>query len=702
MTLSLRKKLLAFSLLLAILPIGVAGRSLLTLTQDELKSSVNDELVTTADQLARELDELFAETWRAPLVLLRNTLESEELDGKTKLSLLTGVKDLRDVTVLQVSIEGSAKPILIAQDAVTARLAEAGLEPGQVLAVTPEQMAQARGATALSVGGVRHVPALDTWLLTVVVPLRGKVGGREATLFAQLDLARVRQRLREHAFTRMGELALVDKEGRAVFDPARTDLGGREVVRQAQRLLRSGSRAAGVTPSTHPDGRRMVAAYAIPTYLPWAVIAERDEAVAYATLGTMTRDIAVWLGIGALAALVGAIAFSRGISRPVLEVAEVARKVGEGDFDSRVRERPAGDEIALLGRSINRMIGGLQERDRVKDVFGRYVTKEVMQAVLDSPGGLDFGGERRKVTIMMTDLRGFTALSERLQPEQVVQMLNEYFEIMVDICVKHRGTINEIIGDALLVIFGAPLNDPHHARQAIACAIDMQLAMGRVNEVIRKMGLPDLEMGIGLNTGEVVVGNIGSKKRTKYAVVGSDVNLTSRIESYTTGGQVLVSEATLRDAGRELVRVDNEMQVEPKGVKRPITIFQVGGIGGDYGLFLPEDAEQLWPPSGEVAVEYAVLEGKHLVASGLAGTLVRLSERCAEVRLVGPLEPLTNVKLQVTRAGAELQGKDVYGKVIKASTETEGCFLVRFTSVPAEVAAYLGRQLPAEARASGH
>ena len=169
---------------------------------------------------------------------------------------------------------------------------------------------------------------------------------------------------------------------------------------------------------------------------------------------------------------------------------------------------------------------------------------------------------------MMTDLRGFTALSERLEPEQVVQMLNSYFEVMVDVVLQYNGTINEIIGDALLVIFGAPQQMPDRAQRAIACSIEMQNAMKEVNERNKKMGLPELEMGIGLNDAEVIVGNIGSSKRSKYGVVGSGVNLASRIESYTVGGQVFISESLRKEVG-EVLRIDGQLEVFPKGSETP-------------------------------------------------------------------------------------------------------------------------------------
>jgi PAS domain S-box-containing protein len=187
---------------------------------------------------------------------------------------------------------------------------------------------------------------------------------------------------------------------------------------------------------------------------------------------------------------------------------------------------------------LKRLAGEVEVRNRfIRETFGRYLTDEVVSTLLDSPSGLQMGGEKRKVTMLMADLRGFTSLSERMDPKWVVSILNRYFSNMVTIVKKYGGTIDEFIGDAMFVLFGAPTWRDDDAQRAVACAVEMQLAMAAVNEQNRIDGLPDVEMGIGLHTGQVIVGNIGSAERLKYGVVGSHVNLTSRIQSFTVGGR---------------------------------------------------------------------------------------------------------------------------------------------------------------------
>jgi adenylate cyclase len=341
-----------------------------------------------------------------------------------------------------------------------------------------------------------------------------------------------------------------------------------------------------------------------------------------------------------------------------------------------------------LSRLLSRTSEDLEKSSElIKRMFGRYLSTEVMNSLLDDPSALELGGERRKVTIMMTDLRGFTALSERLKPEQVVQMLNSYFEIMVDVVLQYNGNINEIIGDALLVIFGAPQEMSNRAQQAIACAIEMQNAMAKVNEQNRAQGLPELEMGIGLNETEVIVGNIGSSKRSKYAVVGSGVNMTSRIESYTVGGQILISESVHQDAG-EFLRIDAQRDVLPKGAEMPLRIYEVGGIAGRYNLTLEGKEPALVTLARQIPLRYTMLEEKDVGKKELEGSVVRLSKTWAEIILGAPVEMLTNLKMNLGDVDENLSVRAFYGKVIKRSEGKEQIHVVHFTSVPPEVDAY--------------
>jgi PAS domain S-box-containing protein len=324
----------------------------------------------------------------------------------------------------------------------------------------------------------------------------------------------------------------------------------------------------------------------------------------------------------------------------------------------------------------------------IRETFGRYLTDEVVATVLESPTGLQIGGEKRKVTMLMSDLRGFTSMSERLPPTRVVTMLNRYLTSMVDVIKKYQGTIDEFIGDAIFVLFGAPAWQEDDAQRAVACAVAMQLAMGAVNEENRKEDLPELEMGIGIHTGQVVLGNIGSAERMKYGVVGSQVNLTSRIQSYTTGGQILISEATRHEVGR-ILKPGKEMEIKAKGIEHPITLCEVLGIGGPHKLLLPETMETLVPLAKAIPLHYEVLEGTQANGAVAKGKLTKLSRKGAEALLDTQVPPFSNLKMRLMGSGgAELPGM-LYGKVLGPAENNARGVSIRFTSVPPEIATLL-------------
>jgi len=353
------------------------------------------------------------------------------------------------------------------------------------------------------------------------------------------------------------------------------------------------------------------------------------------------------------------------------------------------------DLEAAQQRKLHELNAALELRNRfIRETFGSYLSDEIVDVILKK-GGLKIEGEKRRATILMADLRGFTSLSERLPAEDVVAMLNIYLETMTEIIQKYQGTIDEFIGDAILVIFGAPILRPDDPRRAVACAVEMQLAMTSVNDRNRQAGYPEVALGIGINTGEVVMGNIGSKKRIKYAVVGRAVNLTARIESYTVGGQIFISESTLYECG-DICRIDTAMKVMPKGVKKSLTIHEVGGIGGDFQLFLPPKKEITWIELKQrLPVQFIVVDWKHTEELGHRGAITKMSPKMVEIHSEVLPFPLANLRISLYDPDGREISDDLYGKVVAHLSESPPAFLVHFTSVPPEAETFLAKLLGA-------
>jgi adenylate cyclase len=197
-----------------------------------------------------------------------------------------------------------------------------------------------------------------------------------------------------------------------------------------------------------------------------------------------------------------------------------------------------------LAATLNEMAAGLQERDHVKEVFGRYIATQVSDKILH--GQANLGGEARRVSILFSDIRNFTGMSEQMTPQQVVTFLNDYFSEMVDAVFEHNGILDKFLGDGLMAIFGAFGEDQDHPRHAVFAALRMQALLAKINGVRAMAGKDPIAIGVGIHTDEVILGNIGSRKRLEYTVVGDGVNTSSRLQGLNKefGTTILISETT--------------------------------------------------------------------------------------------------------------------------------------------------------------
>jgi adenylate cyclase len=253
-----------------------------------------------------------------------------------------------------------------------------------------------------------------------------------------------------------------------------------------------------------------------------------------------------------------------------------AALVARGDYGKPLPVT-SRDEIGQLILSFNDMVAGLKERDFISNTFGRYVDQEIARKLMARPEATRLGGEKRQVVIMFSDIRDFTPIAENLSPEAIIQLVNGYFSQMVEVLRRHHGIIVDFLGDAILAFFD-PLDGPlvPMVREALQCALEMQQAMLGVNLAWIGRQLPPLRMGIGLHSGEVVVGNIGSETRAKYGIVGAAVNLAHRLQAQARGGEVLLSQDVYRLIKGEVLII-REFQTCLKGIHDPVILYAVGG-----------------------------------------------------------------------------------------------------------------------------
>ncbi len=363
-----------------------------------------------------------------------------------------------------------------------------------------------------------------------------------------------------------------------------------------------------------------------------------------------------------------------------------AEEVSQGNLDVQIPARRSRDEVGRLAASFEGMVEGLKQRDFIRDTFGRYISGEIVDELLNSPDGLKLGGEVRDVTFLVSDLRGFTALSTRLAPDEVVDVVNRFLAPMVEIITKYNGTVDEFQGDGILAFFGAPLAAADDPVRAVACAVEMQRALGEVNEEQRARGMAELHMGIGINTGEVIVGNIGSEKRTKYGAMGTAINMAYRIESHTVSGQVLISPETYRRTA-DFVQVGDTQDLRFKGLEEPVRVYEVRGVRGEYASAMPETAPEAFVDlASPLVVDIFAVEGKEVSENAVSARIARVSKNCVEVESASAFERGANLMLRLAEdAGVSA----VYAKVIKAQDER---LTMRFTSLPEDAEAYLAER----------
>jgi adenylate cyclase len=260
-------------------------------------------------------------------------------------------------------------------------------------------------------------------------------------------------------------------------------------------------------------------------------------------------------------------------------LAWLATRLFAGGYWMNLSQPVFASSLALFGGvSYQYFVEGAEKR-KMKRLFGQYVSKDVYEQLVANPELARLGGQRREMTVLFSDIRGFTTVTERGQPEEIVGMLNEYFTRMVDIVFRHRGTVDKFVGDMVMALFGAPLDDPDHADHAVQAALEMIAELQQLNKGWKAQGrYAELDIGVGVNTGTMIAGNIGSSAIMSYTVIGDAVNLGSRLESLNKqyGTRIIVSDATRRRLkGRYLYRPLGEVVV--KGKTEPVAIFEVTG-----------------------------------------------------------------------------------------------------------------------------
>lgn len=339
-------------------------------------------------------------------------------------------------------------------------------------------------------------------------------------------------------------------------------------------LVSDGRLAAGDVATVELGGERFVASVIDSSGAGGAralVVLQRSLTAELAPYARLQMALLVVFAAGLGMSIVAAVMIARSVTRPVLELAGRARRIVTGDY-SRGKKTRRRDEVGMLSRSFDHMVRGLAEKERVRALLGKVVSPAIAEELLSKE--IELGGEERVVTVLFSDVRNFTSFSEGRKPREVLSLLNLYLTDITGIIERHGGVVDKYMGDAVMALFGAPLEHPGDAERAVATGLEMHDALERLNARLGQSGRPTLECGIGINTDLVVAGNMGSETRLNYTVIGDGVNLAARFEGLTRRYRVplIVSDATRREAPGFVYRELDRVRV--KGKRRAVAIFQ--------------------------------------------------------------------------------------------------------------------------------
>ncbi len=542
-----------------------------------------------------------------------------------------------------------------------------GLEPGLTVS---SPILDARGQVAGVVGSDLALPQLSHFLRDLTI---GKTG-----------LAFILNEKHEVvAYPDPAQITARQDQGGDIFPIQVQSLANHAVVAAFQHYQQGGQDEFPFTTA----GRRYLASFTnFPASFgsPWKVGVIVPEKDFTAEVDHLMSRVLIICFIFLCLSLLTAVFLARLISKPVLQLAAETDRIRNLQVDAPLQLESHITEIQVLTAAIERMKGTLRS-------FMRFAPRQLVQEVVLGEKELILGGERREVTLLFSDLRSFTQFAEHNRPEDVVHVLNLHFDAMIRIIAEQQGYVVDFLGDSLFVAFGALQADPDHAYHAVACAVAMQVTQRELNTRWAEQSLPPLEMGIGINSGSCVVGNMGSLERIKYDVVGHAVNVAARIETLTVGGQVLISAET-REAVVEKVELLGPFTALGKGLENPVQVWEVRRLRDKPELSLPPTVPNLQPVEPPLAVHLRLITGKQIAADLQPATLIRLSLAGAALKTDMPLADFA--PLQVELPGSSGETLYVDGKIVAANQASQE-YIVRFSPLSAAAVTAIDRLLVA-------
>lgn len=336
-----------------------------------------------------------------------------------------------------------------------------------------------------------------------------------------------------------------------------------------------------ITPIHYQD---LIAGHALVTYSKSALTQSLHETISAITAATIFM---ILLGI------ITAYFVGKRISRPIYDLMNASQAIRQGDYGYRIVEH-RNDEIGFLIHAFNNMANGLLEKNQVENAFSRFVSPKVAKQIMSNLDKVSLGGKRVEATALFADIVGFTSLSERLPAEDIATLLNEYFSYISQASQLYHGTIDKYMGDCAMIVFGAPEEDEEHRFNAVSCGILIQRIVERLNVIRVQEGKEPVYFRIGLNSGEMLAGNMGSDDRMQYTVVGEAVNLAARLHSVAERGQIIVTDYLVKDKDVQWrILAHRHGSIRLRGIAEPVTTYVLTDVKQNYSKIIDSQVDEI-------------------------------------------------------------------------------------------------------------
>lgn len=561
--------------LLSVAPLAGVGLALLDVNRDAIEELSREAQLLALDDLSRTVDQEFVEAQDA-LDTMGSLFADPSLDDATRLSVLRAmVQGQESLDHVALYAPDGSQILVIEEDGTHAEV------PAELSAAMRQQVESLHVAT----GEVTSGPDGARVLVAVRIRVDDRTTGYVASAIRLEDVQQRVERLAEGHFHGIeNSLFIVDQTLHVVAHQ------NRELA--ASRASAEGGILAGVTeemlgPSFSqsgefdaPDGTPMIGSTVGMHGRPWALVAQVPQSVAYASLHRMQQIVIGTVGLAILLALLVGLLLARSLSSPIKKLTAFAKDLAARRFGSTITVK-TNDELAILGDAMSQAATDLlaseiqlKKEVAIRTDLGRYIPEKLVDQIVRRERDMGLGGSRRPITVMFADVVGFTKFTEQLDPEHVVTILNELFSILTEIVFKHDGTVDKFVGDCVMAIWGAPTAQDDQAKLALQAAEDMLDWLETGNERWQEKYGVTIQLAIGVNSGDAVVGNIGSEKRMEYTAIGNVVNLAARLEAVARPNQILVTDQVKHAAGEDFDYLDADLH-RLSGYAEPVHLWEV-------------------------------------------------------------------------------------------------------------------------------